>query len=78
MLEVRSPTTGKVYTYASKNRQKAEDLAARLGVRVVDAARTICVCGEPEDSHEAIDCQRDYRMAPWPLGSHRRGARTTR
>lgn len=68
MYEVRNPRSGKVYRYGRANREKAYALAARLGVEVVTSAYAppvLCVCGRPEDDHEAYDCHRDYAMAPW-------------
>jgi len=76
MLKVRNPKSGKVYTYAERNAEKAHALAAKLGVKVeYGPSKTIygmntCICGRPEDDHDPYDCHRDYRMAPWDLNGH--------
>jgi len=72
MLKVVNPRSGKVYTYAERNAEKAHALAAKLGVRVeYGPSKTIhgmgtCVCGRPEDTHDGYDCHRDLRVAGWP------------
>jgi len=72
MLQVTNPKSGKTYTYAHKNVEKAHALAEKLGVKVEYVVATpkrrhnpLCVCGRPEDSHESYDCQKDYKIAPW-------------
>jgi hypothetical protein len=74
MLKIVNPRSGKVYTYAERNAERAHALAAKLGVRVeYGPARAAyetktCVCGRPEDTHDGYDCLRDLRIAGWPAG----------
>lgn len=70
MFQVTNPKTGKTYKYGQARKADAYALAERLGVEVQVLAPTYrktyaktCVCGRPEDTHEAYDCRRDYDLA---------------
>lgn len=73
MYQVTNPKTGKTYKYGAARKADAEALAKKLGVEVQVVQATYrkvyrkeypktCICGRPEDTHEAYDCYKDYKL----------------
>ena len=72
---ITNPKTGKTYTYGEARKADAEALALKLGAPLITYRKTyakrparqhfgkLCICGRPEDNHEAYDCHKDYDLA---------------
>lgn len=71
---ITNPKTGKTYTYGEARKADAEALALKLGATLITYRKTtpraprqqfgkLCICGRPEDNHEAYDCHKDYDLA---------------